>query len=71
MFVKYFKTYFKYSKHIHPQTEEHEGTHQAEFPELGSEAALCSHLDSCDWEAPKWKGQALFPVALPAGLCEA
>lgn len=52
MFVKYFKTYFKYSKHIHPQTEEHEGIHQAEFPELGSEAGLCSHLDSCDWEAP-------------------
>lgn len=27
MFVKYFKTYFKYSKHIHLQTNEHEGTH--------------------------------------------
>lgn len=27
MVVKNFKTYFKYSKHIHPQTNEHKGTH--------------------------------------------
>lgn len=71
MFVKSFKTYFKCSKHVHPQTKGHEDTHQAEFPELGSGAGTCSHLDCCDWKAQKWKDPALFPVAFPARLCEA
>lgn len=71
MFVKYFKTYFKYSKHVHPQTKEREGTYQAEFPELGSGASICSHLDSCDLTAQEWKGQDLFPVAFPSRLWEA
>lgn len=60
MFVKYFKTYCKYSKHVHPQTKEPEGTHQAEFPELGSGAGICSHLASWDGKAQKWRVRLCF-----------
>lgn len=34
--------HFEYSKHIQPQTKEHDGAHQAEFSEFGSWTGICS-----------------------------
>lgn len=67
MFVKHFKIYCKYGRHIHPQTNKHEGNHPGVFQSLALELVFVPIwalvISITRVRSPDW-----FSIAFPARL---